>query len=182
MDLIIYLIPLVMVAALVYAMILSVKISKQEIGTDRMKQISTYIADGAMSFLKAEYKILTIFVIIVGTLLALTADPHRSSPLIVLAFIVGAFLSALAGFIGMKVATKANVRTTNAARTSLSKALSISFSGGAVMGISVAALGILGLSLLFILFQKLFNEAGAVGEPLKRVLEVLTGFSLKTRS
>lgn len=182
MDLILYLIPLVMVAALIYAMIISVRISKQEIGTDRMKQISTYIANGAMSFLKAEYKILTIFVIIVGTLLAVTADPHRSSPLIVLAFVVGAFLSALAGFIGMKVATKANVRTTNAARTSLSKALSISFSGGAVMGISVAALGILGLSLLFILFQKLFNDGGAVGEPLKRVLEVLTGFSLGAES
>jgi K(+)-stimulated pyrophosphate-energized sodium pump len=182
MDLILYLIPLIMVAALVYAMILSVKISKQEIGTDRMKQISTYIANGAMSFLKAEYKILTIFVIIVGALLGLTADPHRSSPLIVLAFVVGAFLSALAGFIGMKVATKANVRTTNAARTSLSKALNISFSGGAVMGISVAALGILGLSLLFILFQKLFNSGGEVGEPLKRVLEVLTGFSLGAES
>src|SRR3954470_5892520 len=130
MDIILYVIPFIMLAALVYAMILSVRISRYEAGTDRMKQIATYIADGAMSFLKAEYKILAVFVLIVGTLLAISADPQHSSPLIVLAFIVGAFLSALAGFIGMKVATKANVRTTNAARTSLSKALHISFSGG----------------------------------------------------
>src|SRR5208283_1676868 len=113
---------------------------------------------------------------------AISADPVRSSSLITLAFVTGAFLSALAGFIGMKVATKANVRTTNAARTSLSKALNVSFSGGSVMGISVAALGVLGLSLLFILFQHLFNHEGIVGEPLRRVLEVLTGFSLGAES
>src|SRR5207253_2320341 len=89
---------------------------------------------------------------------------------------------ALAGFIGMRVATKANVRTTHAARTSLSKALNVSFTGGSVMGISVASLGILGLSLLFILFQHLFNSEGLVGEPLKRVLEILTGFSLGAES
>src|SRR6185369_8584343 len=182
MDYILYLIPLVMVAALVYALILSVRIKNYDAGTDRMKQIAGYISNGAMSFLKAEYKLLAVFVVIVGALLAISADPHRSSPLIVLAFVVGAVSSALAGFIGMKVATKANVRTTNAARTSLSKALHISFTGGAVMGISVASLGILGLSLLFILFQHLFNAEGHVGEPLKRVLEVLTGFSLGAES
>lgn len=171
-----------MVLALIYAMILSVRISKEPAGNERMQQIAKYIADGAMSFLKAEYKILAIFVIIVSVLLGVTADPHRSHPLIVMAFVVGALSSALAGFIGMRVATKANVRTTNAARTSLSKALSVSFTGGSVMGISVAALGILGLSLLFILFQSLFNGNAAVGEPLKRVLEILTGFSLGAES
>src|SRR6187401_2585482 len=114
MDIILYLIPLIMVAALLYAMFLSIKVSKYDAGNDRMKQIAGYIANGAMSFLKAEYKILGIFVVIVGALLAISADPHRSSPLIVLAFIVGAVSSALAGFIGMRVATKANVRTTNA--------------------------------------------------------------------
>src|ERR1019366_4888604 len=166
------LIPCVMVGALLYAMIISARIGKMDAGTDRMKKIAGYIAAGAMSFLKAEYKILAIFVIIVGSLLAISADPDRSSPLITLAFVTGALLSALAGFIGMKVATKANVRTTNAARTSLSKALNVSFSGGSVMGISVAALGVLGLSLLFILFQHLFNSEHVVGEPLRRVLEV----------
>src|SRR5438477_10301351 len=182
MNYIIYLIPCIMVAALLYAMVISARIGKMDAGTDRMKKIAGYIADGAMSFLKAEYKILAIFVVIVGALLALSADPVRSSPLITVAFITGAFLSAFAGFMGMKVATKANVRTTAAARTSLSKALDVSFSGGSVMGISVAALGILGLSLLFMLFQHLFNVNGELGEPLKRVLEVLTGFSLGAES
>src|SRR5436190_22406905 len=169
MHYIIYLVPAITVAALIYAGIVSMRINKAEVGTDRMKQISGYIAKGAMSFLKAEYKILAIFVIIVGALLVISADPERSSKLIVLAFVIGAFLSALAGFIGMRVATKANVRTTNAARTSLSKALNVSFSAGSVRGISVAALGILGLSLLFMLFQHLFNASGELGEPLKRV-------------
>src|SRR5436190_19875772 len=182
MDYIIYIIPCVMVAALLYAMILSARIGKKDAGTDRMKKIAGYIAAGAMSFLKAEYKILAIFVVIVGILLAVSADPHSSSPLITVAFVTGAFLSALAGFIGMRVATKANVRTTAAARTSLSEALNVSFSGGSVMGISVAALGVLGLSLLFILFQHLFNATGELGEPLRRVLEILTGFSLGAES
>jgi len=182
MSMILYLIPAVMVAALLYAMILSMRIAKYDAGTDRMKQIAGYIANGAMSFLKAEYKILAVFVVIVGILLAISADPERSSPLIVMAFVVGALSSACAGFIGMRVATKANVRTTNAARTSLKKALHVSFSGGSVMGISVAALGILGLSLLFIFFQNQFNAAGDLGEPLRRVLEILTGFSLGAES
>ncbi len=182
MDTILFLIPAIAVLALIYSAFLTVRISKEDAGTDRMKQIAGFIATGAMSFLKAEYKILAIFVVIVGAFLAISADPVNSSQLIVLAFVVGAFLSALAGYLGMRVATKANVRTTNAARTSLSKALSISFSGGSVMGISVAALGILGLSLLFILFQHLYNSDLQLGAPLKRVLEILTGFSLGAES
>jgi K(+)-stimulated pyrophosphate-energized sodium pump len=182
MEFLIYLVPAVAVLALLYALVVSLRINKYPAGNERMQKIAKAIHLGAMSFLKAEYKILAIFVVIVGALLGLSADPERSSSLIVLAFITGALLSALAGFIGMRVATKANVRTTEAARTSLSRALNVSFSGGAVMGISVAALGVLGLSLLFILFQSLFNANGELGEPLKRVLEVLTGFSLGAES
>ena len=182
MEMILYLIPGIAVLSLIYTSIIAARISREDAGTDRMKQIAGYIAAGAMSFLKAEYKLLTIFVIIVGAFLAISADPVSSSKIIVLAFVVGAFLSAFAGFIGMRVATKANVRTTNAARTSLAKALQISFSGGSVMGISVAALGILGLSLLFILFQHMFNADVQLGAPLKRVLEILTGFSLGAES
>src|ERR1043165_5103305 len=131
MDMLIYLVPAVAILALIYSAIITARISKQDAGTDRMKEIAGYIATGAMSFLKAEYKILLVFVVIVGVMLGISADPTTSSPLIVLAFVTGAFLSAFAGFIGMRVATKANVRTTHAARTSLSKALNISFSGGA---------------------------------------------------
>ncbi|MEO8086185.1 MAG: sodium-translocating pyrophosphatase [Bacteroidota bacterium] len=182
MDMLIYVVPVIAILALIYSSIITARITKEDQGTDRMKQIAGYIATGAMSFLKAEYKILAVFVVIVSVMLGISADAETSSPLIVLAFVTGAFLSAFAGFIGMRVATKANVRTTNAARTSLSKALSISFSGGAVMGISVAALGILGLSLLFMLFQHMFNANAQLGAPLKRVLEVLTGFSLGAES
>src|SRR5258705_2429304 len=175
MDMLIYLVPTIAILALIYSSIITARIAKEDAGTDRMKQIAGFIATGAMSFLKAEYKILAVFVVIVGVMLGISADAETSSPLIVLAFVTGAFLSAFAGYIGMRVATKANVRTTNAARTSLSKALQISFSGGSVMGISVAALGILGLSLLFLLFQKMFNADLQLGTPLKRVLEILTG-------
>src|SRR5947199_4581005 len=157
MEFLIYFVPVVAVLALLYAMAVSMRISKYDAGNDKMQKIAKAIALGAMSFLKAEYKILAIFVVVVGALLGISADPNRSSALIVLAFVTGAFLSALAGFIGMRVATKANVRTTEAARTSLKKALHVSFSGGSVMGISVAALGILGLSVLFMFLQDQFN-------------------------
>lgn len=177
-----YIFPIIGVLGLIYAIFRSSWISKQEVGNERMKKISDYIAKGAMSFLKAEYKVLSFFVVIVGIVLAFTADPEKSHPLIAIAFLVGAVLSALAGFIGMRVATKANVRTTNAARTSLSKALDISFTGGSVMGISVASLGVIGLGVLFIIFQQMFNAEGTNGEGMRRVLEILTGFSLGAES
>lgn len=182
MNNLIYLVPAIAVVSLFYSMIKSAWIKSQDPGNERMQKIAGFIAKGAMSFLKAEYKVLAIFVVLVCLILAFSADPVKSSPLIAVAFIVGAVLSALAGFIGMRVATKANVRTTNAARTSLSKALKISFAGGSVMGISVVALGMLGLSILFILFQHLFNPNGGNGEGMRRVLEVLTGFSLGAES
>ena len=167
------------VLALLFAFIRSGWIAKQDPGNDQMQKIAKYIAEGALSFLKAEYKVLSIFVVTVAVLLALTANGETSHAIIGFAFVVGATLSALAGFIGMRVATKANVRTTQAARTSLSKTFEISFTGGSVMGISVAALGVLGLTLLFALFQKMFN---ADGTHIHRVLEILTGFSLGAES
>ena len=160
-------------------------VSKQDAGNERMKEISTYIAEGAMAFLKAEWKILGYFVVIVGILLAVmaTANPH-SHWLIAGAFVVGAVFSGTAGYIGMKIATKANVRTAQAARTSLKKALSVSFTGGSVMGLGVAGLAVLGLSGLFIVLKMYFVPDGSAinGEDMLKTIEVLTGFSLGAES
>ena len=159
-------------------------VSKQDAGTDRMKEISNYIAEGAMAFLKAEWKILGYFVVIVGLLLGFMSTSNPNSHWsIALAFVFGAFSSALAGYIGMKVATKANVRTANAARTSLSKALNVSFTGGAVMGLGVAGLAVLGLGGLYIILQQIFAPgAAATSEEMVKTIEVLTGFSLGAES
>ena len=159
-------------------------VSKRDAGTDRMKEIAHYIAEGAMAFLKAEWKILTYFVIIVALLLGYmgsrNADSHWS---IALAFILGAFFSALAGYIGMRAATKANVRTAHAARTSLSKALNVSFAGGAVMGMGVAGLAVLGLGGLFIVLLKYFApDSLSTTHEVTKAIEVLTGFSLGAES
>ena len=170
---------------LLYTFIKFSWVSKQDAGNDRMKEISNYIAEGAMAFLRAEWKILGYFVVIVGILLAImaTTNPH-SHWLIAIAFVIGAVFSATAGYIGMKVATKANVRTANAARTSLSKALSVSFTGGSVMGLGVAGLAVLGLGSLFILLKMYFVPDGAAvnGEEMLKTIEVLTGFSLGAES
>ncbi|MFN4882144.1 MAG: sodium-translocating pyrophosphatase [Bacteroidota bacterium] len=180
----IYAVPAVGILAIVYMIIRSSWINKQDAGDERMRTIAGYIAQGAMSFLKAEYRILSIFVVVASVLLFFLSynNPH-SSPLIVLAFVIGAVFSATAGYIGMRVATKSNVRTAQAARTSLSKALDISFAGGSVMGIGVVGLGILGLGVLFIVFMNVLNP-GMSTDPviLNRVLEVLTGFSLGAES
>ncbi|MCS7028518.1 MAG: sodium-translocating pyrophosphatase [Bacteroidia bacterium] len=180
---VIYLIPVLALLALGYIFLRSKWIAKQDPGDKRMQEIGSYIARGAMSFLKAEYRILAIFVVVAAILLGILSwnDP-TSSPFIILAFIVGASFSGTAGFLGMRVATKANYRTAQAAKTSLAKALNISFAGGAVMGIGVVALGILGLGALFILFNYMFNSNGANGNQLHRVLNVLTGFSLGAES
>jgi K(+)-stimulated pyrophosphate-energized sodium pump len=179
-----YLVPAFGVLALIYTMIKGAWVSKQDAGNDRMKEIAKYIAEGAMAFLKAEYKILTYFVIIAGLLLAFMGYSNpKSSPWIAGAFVVGAVFSALAGFMGMRIATKANVRTAHAARTSLSKALSVSFGGGAVMGLGVAGLAVLGLGGLFIILKMIFAPEAAVNsEEMERTIEVLTGFSLGAES
>ncbi len=179
-----YAVPAMGIIGLLYTLVKFIWVSKQDAGTDRMKQISTYIAEGAMAFLKAEYKILTYFVIIVALLLGYMgySDAH-SHWSIAIAFVLGAFFSALAGFIGMKVATKANVRTAHAARTSLKKALQVSFTGGSVMGMGVAGLAVLGLGSLFIILKMVFAPTAAVdSEEMKRAIEVLTGFSLGAES
>jgi K(+)-stimulated pyrophosphate-energized sodium pump len=177
-----YLIPVLALVTLLYTFWQSAWISKQPAGNDRMKQIAGYISAGAISFLKAEYKVLAIFCAIAAVFLGVIswADP-LSSPFIILAFLIGALLSALAGYRGMRVATLANVRTAEAARTSLPQALKVSFAGGAVMGISVVSLGVLGLSVLFILFKNMFWTADDAMS-IHRVLNVLTGFSLGAES
>ena len=183
MENIVYLIPAFGVLALLYTFIKSAWVTRQDAGNERMSTIAQYIAEGAMAFLKAEYKVLTYFVIIACLFLGyLGTVGENSSPIIVIAFIIGAFFSALAGFIGMRIATKANVRTAQAARTSLSKALEVSFGGGAVMGMGVAGLAVLGLGTLFIVFKAIFVGDTYNAEEMERALEVLTGFSLGAES
>lgn len=167
------------ILALLYTLWKSAWVSKQEIGTDKMKKISAHIAEGAMAFLKAEYKFLIFFVLVVAILLGVSANAEDSHPLVAFSFIVGAFCSALAGFIGMKVATKANVRTTNAARKGLGQALEIAFAGGSVMGLGVVGLGVLGLSGLFLLYSNMF---GVDEQNIARVITIITGFSFGASS
>ncbi len=172
----IFLIPVFGVLALLFTFWKSAWVSKQEEGTEKMSKIAKSISEGAMAFLKAEYKVLAIFVVVVAILMAMGGMNAASSPLVGLSFVIGAFCSALAGFIGMKVATKANVRTTNAARTSLGKALEVAFAGGSVMGMGVVGLGLLGLGLLFAVYNNMW--AGDIN----KVITVLTGFSFGASS
>ena len=184
MDNLIYLVPVMGIIGLLYTFAKSSWVAKQDAGTDRMKQISNYIAEGAMAFLKAEWKILGYFVIIVALLLGIMASANKNSHwAISLAFVIGAIFSATAGYIGMRVATKANVRTAQAARSSLSKALAVSFTGGSVMGLGVAGLAVLGLSALFIILKNVFAPgADANSAEMLKTIEILTGFSLGAES
>jgi len=174
-----YLVPLCGVAGLLFTFWKSSWVAAQDPGDAKMRKIAGHIAEGAMAFLKAEYKILAIFVVCVAALLAVTSPAETSSPMVGLSFVVGAFCSGLAGFIGMQVATKANVRTAHAARTGLSKALEIAFAGGSVMGMGVVGLGVLGLGSLFILFS---NQFGTDAVAINRVITVITGFSFGASS
>jgi K(+)-stimulated pyrophosphate-energized sodium pump len=184
MDNLIYLVPALGILGLIVMAVKSAWVSKQDAGTDRMKEIAGYIAEGAMAFLKAEYRILAIYVVIAGGALGWLSQVVPSSHiLIVAAFVIGCVFSALAGFFGMRIATKANVRTTQAARTSLAKALKVSFTGGTVMGLGVAGLAVLGLSALFIIFLKMFLTNGQYDyNTMVRILEVLAGFSVGAES
>ncbi|MEN8798127.1 MAG: sodium-translocating pyrophosphatase [Flavobacteriaceae bacterium] len=176
MELFINFLPAFGVLALLFVLLKNVWVTKQEVGDEKMARIAKNISDGAMSFLKAEYKILSIFVVAVAILLYFKGSLEEgSNGLVAVSFIVGAICSALAGFIGMKVATKANVRTTNAARASLGKALEVAFAGGSVMGMGVVGLGVLGLSGLFFIYS---GQGWHIGE----VLNVLSGFSLGASS
>ena len=165
------------VLALLYAFFKANWVSKQDQGTERMVLIGKSIAEGAMAFLKAEYRILGIFIVVVALLLGIAnAGRTDSSALISLSFVVGAFASGLAGFLGMRVATKANNRTTNAARNSLAEALNVAFTGGSVMGLSVVGLGLIGLGSLFMLYQNIFAN------DYNKVITVISGFSLGASS
>ncbi|MBL0315238.1 MAG: sodium-translocating pyrophosphatase [Flavobacteriales bacterium] len=186
MDNLIYVVPALGVLGLIVMAIKSAWVTKQDAGNDRMKEIGGYVAEGAMAFLKAEYKILAIYVLIAGAGLGVLSQMVETSHwLIVVAFVIGCVFSALAGYFGMRIATKANIRTTQAARTSLAKALKVSFTGGTVMGLGVAGLAVLGLSMLFIIFFTFFMNGSLENggyQSMTRVLEVLAGFSVGAES
>lgn len=186
MENLLYVLPLFGVVALVYMAYLASWVNKQDAGDSKMTEIAKAISDGAMAFLKAEYRILVVFVVLAGILLGvLSVISPTSHWLIVPAFVLGSLFSAIAGNIGMRIATKANVRTTQAARKSLAKALQVSFTGGTVMGLGVAGLAVIGLSVSFIFFFQFFmggSLANGGSEAMTRVLEVLAGFSLGAES
>ncbi len=180
--------PVLGIVALLFMAWRSAWVTKQDPGNERMVRIGKNISDGAMAFLKAEYRVLAIFVAVVAVLLAVSANGVTSSWMIAVSFVLGAICSALAGFIGMRVATKANIRTTQAARTSLGRALEVAFAGGSVMGLGVVGLGLLGLGTLFLVFQGFFVPADTVNgtqasmDAVVRVITVLTGFSFGASS
>ena len=180
-----YLIPVAGVIALIYAFIRQGWVARQDPGNALMQEIAGNIADGARAFLRREYRVLAIFVAVVAVLLFFANQAQEgSSGLVALSFVVGAVCSGLAGFFGMNVATKANVRTTQAARTGIAPALNVAFSGGLVMGLSVVGLGLLGLGTLFIIYTGLFEGADGLldGGETFALLNVLSGFSLGASS
>ena len=194
MENLVYYLPAFGLVGLLYMAYLFNWVTAQDAGDSRMKQIAGYIRDGAMAFLKAEYRVLAIYVVIAGICLGLLSfQVHTTHWIIVIAFILGALFSVIAGYIGMRIATLANVRTTQAAKTSIVKALHVSFRGGTVMGLGVASLAVLGLTLLFAIFFYSFmggtwSDATIKGqsflpvEAMSVILEVLAGFSLGAES
>ena len=183
---VLYLIPALGILGLVVMAIKSSWVSRQSAGDENMVQLSTYIAEGAMAFLKAEWKVLAVFAAIAAAVLGWSGTlVETSSPVIALSFLIGAVFSATAGYFGMNIATKANVRTTQAARTSLKSALKVAFTGGTVMGLGVAGLAVLGLGSLFIIFYNIYvvSTGGTVnGMAMEKAIEVLAGFSLGAES
>ncbi len=183
-----YVIPLMGIIALIFMAVKSAWVSKKSAGSEKMSELARHIANGAMAFLKSEYKALSYFVIIAAILLGYMGYVNpKSSWVISIAFILGAILSAFAGFNGMRIATKANVRTAEAAKSSLPKALNVSFKGGSVMGLGVTGLAVLGLGALLIIFLHLFGVYSGTGilqssTSLEKALEALTGFSLGAES
>ena len=175
------LIPLLGLVGLAVMIVKALWVNKQDAGDANMVELAGYIARGAQAFLRAEWRVLSVFVVVAAVLLGWSAEielegrAEHSDWLIAIAFIIGAVFSAFAGWIGMSIATKANVRTTQAARTSLKKALAVSFTGGTVMGLGVAGLAILGIGTLFIVFNNRYTD-------MAQALEVLAGFSLGAES
>ncbi|MDP4953969.1 MAG: sodium/proton-translocating pyrophosphatase, partial [Flavobacteriales bacterium] len=184
MDNLIYILPGFGVIGLIFMLIKMAWVKKQNPGNERMQEISKSIKEGAMAFLSAEYRLLAVFVVIASlALFWISRVVDTTSWMIVPAFIIGAVFSAVAGNIGMRIATDSNSRTTEAARTSLPQALKVSFGGGTVMGLGVAGLAVLGLSLFFIFFLHTFmNEGGNFYNDMTVVLEALAGFSLGAES
>lgn len=182
----IYLIPVLGLVGILVMIVKSAWVTKQDDGDENMRTLAGHIADGAMAFLKAEWKVLSYFVIIAAILLAWSGTMvATSSWVIAVSFVIGAVTSAFAGYIGMNIATKANVRTTQAARTSLAQALKVSFTGGTVMGLGVAGLAVLGIGSLFIVFYQMYvvsTGASVNGVEMEKALEVLAGFSLGAES
>ena len=164
MERFLMMVPALGLIALVFAAVLAARVNRQDAGTDRMKEIAAAINDGAQAFLTAEYKILVFFVVVLFVLIGIGIGNWVTA----VCFVVGALFSTLAGYCGMSVATRANVRTANAARKNgMNKALSIAFSGGAVMGMCVAGLGVLGVSAIYLITKN---------------VDVLSGFSLGASS
>ena len=171
-----YFVPLAGVLALIYAFVQSSWVNKQDPGNEKMIAIGTAVREGAMAFLAREYKVLALFVIAVTALLA-WGNASQNTSMVAASFIVGALCSGFAGFIGMRVATAANNRTTQAARTSLNSALGVAFAGGSVMGMSVVGLGVVGLSSLFCFYGGLHE-----GVDLQHVMTLLSGFAMGASS
>ena len=190
----VYLVPAMAIIGLVVMFFKSQWVNKQDAGDENMKKLAGHIREGALAFLNAEYRVLAIFVVIASILLGVISTLVETTHwFIVVAFVIGAVFSALAGNIGMRVATAANVRTTQAARTSLPNALKVSFTGGTVMGLGVAGLAVFGLSMLFILLywkfmgnvwvpRSMYGEMRSANDIMLMVLEALAGFSLGAES
>ncbi|AWV97190.1 sodium-translocating pyrophosphatase [Arcticibacterium luteifluviistationis] len=183
MDPLFYLVPILGIVGLLFMVVKARWVTKQDAGSGKMQEIAKAIADGALAFLKAEWRVMGIFVVAVGLLLTWSGTLVENSHwLIGVAFVIGAVVSAFAGYVGMNIATKANVRTTQAARTSLKDALKVSFTAGSVMGLGVAGLAVLFLSLLFIWFYNMFVSGTGDAHGMEKALEVLAGFSLGAES
>jgi len=186
MSNLIYLVPILGLVGLLVMIVKSNWVNKQDAGDQKMQNLAKYIREGALAFLSAEYRVLAIFVVVAGILLGVISTLVETTHyFIIFAFIIGAFFSALAGNIGMRIATAANVRTTQAARTSLGKALKVAFTGGTVMGLGVAGLAVFGLSMLFILLFAFFMDSDMANGGVYQmtiVLEALAGFSLGAES
>ncbi len=180
----VYLTPAVAIIALIFAYMRAAWVNRQDQGTDRMKQIGTWVAEGAMAFLGREYRVLAIFVVAVAILLGISNAyiSEDTNAFIALSFVLGAFCSALAGFFGMKTATAANTRTASAARSGLNDALQVAFKGGSVMGLSVSGLALFGLGTLFIVYIRMYPGAMDGGPVTMLVLNILSGFSLGASS